>query len=976
MDANGTHFHLLLGYDNWASCTADDGQTTLGQIWESSSVDDNTTGLAWDGERFELTLQPRLFRFVTKDNPLPLSRRRGAARDRYGNWYWIADSGLEILVNSIGTGNTSHFWSAGDGIACEPAKHLQGTPSHGGFQARDVVPSPTLIPLSGLVVTDDHYLVVGTLEPAGLLIFDLHAGGPPRQLLWPPEVPFVPFDMAPMPGGGVWILDREHARYWALDRYFTVIAQDQQELQLASEQLDAFQPVDGSSVRRAAARTFPGGIALSAASPLGVSDPIAIEALPDCTVLILDRNPGALFSLVYRYRFGEPLGQPVSTEVMSALIDQETRGDFRLSGYDFAFVPEHDETEGTIPDRLYIVEQNGDQTYAFSISQQNDQLKLDPVDEYLPMRCFEGKGLVTANTQTYYDVADQWIPLIEQLRPRYVSEATLYTPREAAPYAFDGRTPDCVWHRLMLDACIPHDTQVQVWSRAANYQGDLAAAEWQQEPHLYLRGDGSELPFVRGTTTEGSGTWELLFQNARGRYLQLQIKLSGNERSTPHLRALRIYYPRFSYLEHYLPAVYREDSQSASFLDRFLANLEGFYTTLEDKVAALQILFDIYSTPPEALAWLASWFGVVLDFAWDERKQRLFIKHAMDFFQYRGTICGLQMALRLALEDCPGGPDETIFSACSAKLPRANSIRIVERYLTRSTPGVVFGDPTDISGLRIISQDARWLPTQGGAELRRRYTNFIQPPGLAPGQVIDFPIVAPDDAAINADWQQFALDTVGFIPPSPAADPQLWHDFLVAHPEDAASNALWQQFARNTLGFIPAATSADPTLWQDFLARRYRRIDALNAVYQTTVTSFDQVLLFDHLPPDGAQLLDWYQFEAVVLAMHRTAHQFVVLLPTPNTLDVSEHQRRFDLAKRIVNLEKPAHTIFTVKFYWALFRVGEARLGEDTLIDRGSRTPQFLSPMVLGQGYIAESYLAPGHPQNVADRLILGRDRL
>ena len=66
-------------------------------------------------------------------------------------------------------------------------------------------------------------MVVGTVDPGGLLVFDLHAGGGPVFTLWPEELQFEPFDMATAPRGGVWILDRgtplEPARYWRLDSW-------------------------------------------------------------------------------------------------------------------------------------------------------------------------------------------------------------------------------------------------------------------------------------------------------------------------------------------------------------------------------------------------------------------------------------------------------------------------------------------------------------------------------------------------------------------------------------------------------------------------------------------------------------------------------------------------------------------------------------------------------------------------------------
>jgi hypothetical protein len=65
-----------------------------------------------------------------------------------------------------------------------------------------------------------------------------------------------------------------------------------------------------------------------------------------------------------------------------------------------------------------------------------------------------------------------------------------------------------------------------------------------------------------------------------------------------------------------------------------------------------------------------------------------------------------------------------------------------------------------------------------------------------------------------------------------------------------------------------------------------------------------------------------------------------------------------------------------VKFYWAIFRIGEARLALDTLIEQGSRAPQLMPRLILDQGFVGESYLAPPVPEDASDRLILGRDPL
>jgi phage tail-like protein len=781
---------------------------------------------------------------------------------------------------------------------------------------------------SGLAVTADHYLVVGVLEPPGLLIFDLHAGGPPQQVYWPASVPFTPFDMAPMPGGGVWILDRVQHCYWALARNFEVIPRDQVVDTLVPEQSDAFQPVAGGEPRGVAAQVFPRGITLETASPLDAVDPIAIEALPDCTVLILDCVPGN-YSQISRYRFAQRLGMPVSTQVMAEKIEEEKQAAFELIAHDFAFVSEHLAPDGSqILDRLYVVSANGNQTYAFNLEGDDQGLRLIPLPEiYLPMRLFSGKGLVSAGDKVYYDLGERWLALVEQRWPRYREEATFLSP------IFDSRQPDCVWHRLMLDACIPPDTQVRVWSRAAEAEEDLFSLPWQTE-RMYLRGDGAELPFSPHLTGEGRGTWEIFFQSAVGRYLQLRLTLEGQGKRTPRLRALRAYYPRFSYAGRYLPAVYRQEPESASFLERFLANPEGFFTALEDKVIAVRLIFDVGNAPSETLDWLADWFGVMLDPAWGDERRRLLLRHIMLFFQYRGTRRGLRMALELALAETPC---DAIFTGVSDERAHPGELRIVESFQTRRLPGVAFGDPTDLTGFLLPSENPPvplWKPSQGAAVLNQRYQAAI-------GMTGPFPLIDPGGAA-SVGWQQFALET---------------------------------------LGFVPSAGLPDTRPWQEFLSRRYGGVlDAFNTVYGLTdalqLASFRLIALPTSLPGDGPPLQDWYDFETVVLPMYRNAHHFSILLPMPPGLHPNSpaYQTRLALAQRMIQLEKPAHTTYNIKFFWALFRVGEARLGLDTQLDLGSRAPQLLTPLLLGQSFLAESVLTPGHPQNVTERIrVLGQ---
>jgi phage tail-like protein len=903
MDANGARYHLLLGQADWERCELD--------------------SLEYDEMREELVLQRRVLQFTAPphDDPPSLEERRGAARDRFGNTYWIEGSGSRLLVLSAGDRVASSFWPA--------TRSAPPIPAAGGFgevpESRPAPPPPPR--LCGLSVTEDHYLVAGMLEPPGLLIFDLHGGGEPMRICWPATSALRPFDMAPRPGGGVWILDRENRRYWELNRHFHVVP-----LRAPPERTPVrmtFEPLD-SSVERGPlewAGLLP--ITDEEASPLQAADPIAIEGLPDSTVLILDRRPGQAYSAVLRYR-GSELIDSLSLEAMGDLLNVSDRTRFRLTAHDFVFAPQFESREGSVPDRLFIASSEGNQAFALHCFLDEGRARLKPLTEFYPLRLFGGKGLVRAEERVYYDIEDRWVQLAEQPRPRYAEAGILVS------FVFDGHEPDTLWHRLLIDACIPSQTAVHVYSKAADDPGQLSNVNWQREPDPYLRGRGSELPWLSRAETPGSGTWELLFQKARGRYLNLRLVLNGDGKVSPRIHALRAYYPRFSYTR-YLPALYREDSESASFLDRFLANMEGIYTTIEDRIASAPVLFDPVAAPSESLDWLASWFDVVLDPVWEDERRRLFLQHAVVFFQFRGTIRGLQMSLHLSFDP---HPNAEVFLDPDRLSQRPGSARIVEKYRTRKTPPAVLGDPNEISVPREVSADRRWLPEQGSERLHDLYRDAFGLP-----QDARFPVKAPPE---------------GQTAPTPGQ---------------------WREFCLVTLGFVPSAGAAELPLWQAFLARRYPSISSLRQAYAAPWREFQEATLLESLPTLGEALQDWYQFEGVVMAMHRAAHRFTVLLPVPKGASGNspEAQRQLEMARRIIEIEKPAHTVFDVKFFWAMFRVGEARLGLDTMVELGGRAPDLLPPLVLGRNFLSESYLEPAPSEVARDRMVLrcgSRERL
>jgi phage tail-like protein len=275
--------------------------------------------------------------------------------------------------------------------------------------------------------------------------------------------------------------------------------------------------------------------------------------------------------------------------------------------------------------------------------------------------------------------------LLRHLHPlSYPSYAVGGTVKAAG--LIDSGEPNTVWHRLFLEANLPKGTGVIVYLEAGEDRETLEKKEPTGEHHFgsvphkadVPRGvwidDSSEVPFTKGLLHCGrqrdrAGVFDVLVQRAgyqersvRGRYLNVTIELVGGGHATPEVAALRIYHPRFSYLDRYLPELYREtntrqksvepgSATGSDFLQRFLCLFEGVMTPLEGKVAASFMLTNPISAPAEALDWLCQWVGLADNMDLTDDQKRRYIQKATDLYRKRGTLKGLELALELFTGD-------------------------------------------------------------------------------------------------------------------------------------------------------------------------------------------------------------------------------------------------------------------------------------------------------------------------------------
>ncbi|GCF15374.1 hypothetical protein Harman_33090 [Haloarcula mannanilytica] len=191
-----------------------------------------------------------------------------------------------------------------------------------------------------------------------------------------------------------------------------------------------------------------------------------------------------------------------------------------------------------------------------------------------------------------------------------------------------------------------------------------AAADLLHSARAALRGESVEVQAdgrIEWRDIEQPNPEDALIPEAEGRYLWLKLTLVGDQGASPHVDSVRAYFPRQSYLRH-LPAVYREEATSATFLERYLSIFESTFVDIEEQIASSSKYIDPGGIPTEHLQWLGEWLAVEADETWSADALQALIEAAPALYRKRGTAEGLLATIRLYLRHSdvgviPRGPE-------------------------------------------------------------------------------------------------------------------------------------------------------------------------------------------------------------------------------------------------------------------------------------------------------------------------------
>ena len=139
---------------------------------------------------------------------------------------------------------------------------------------------------------------------------------------------------------------------------------------------------------------------------------------------------------------------------------------------------------------------------------------------------------------------------------------------------------------------------------------------------------------------------DCLLHDVQGRYLWFCIRFVAQSGHSPSIKKMKWIFPKNTWLQ-YLPDIYQENRESASFVERYLGMFQSLYQDMTAAIWNVPQYLDADVVTGAFLEWLTSWISVEDSYLWNEEQLRYLLQHGIELYHKRGTVQYLEEMVRL-----------------------------------------------------------------------------------------------------------------------------------------------------------------------------------------------------------------------------------------------------------------------------------------------------------------------------------------
>ncbi|MFD2114161.1 phage tail protein [Paenibacillus yanchengensis] len=223
-------------------------------------------------------------------------------------------------------------------------------------------------------------------------------------------------------------------------------------------------------------------------------------------------------------------------------------------------------------------------------------------------------------------------------------------------YALDSGENETIWHRLTMEAHVPHDCQVNIRYYASDqreiWAGDkrVVLDEWLQDSSTT---EAEKLAVLQPYWSKPlRDPQDALLRHATGRYLWIHLELLGSAHHTPTIQLMKVFFPRQSYMQ-YLPSIYEQTAGQDQFLERYLTLFQTMLEEVDDDIGGITRRLQVNQASGPSLRWLLQWLGIESDDFWSDEQLRQLLKEAPQLYALRGTKQALMRLIEIYTGERP-----------------------------------------------------------------------------------------------------------------------------------------------------------------------------------------------------------------------------------------------------------------------------------------------------------------------------------